>query len=188
VVEVAPPGPGAAAGEAAAPVASADEAVGVGVGPVGERLPRPADRVSSADRGGVGEREQRAGQGMGDGDLWPGGKGSVGDPPGEQEVSQRSASRGIGVHTTGRWNAVDLGVGPTVGGGLDRTGARLVGGDSSVGCPCRHAGGSGEQAQDVGDLPDDLGRQWIAVDLAGLVAAQQRRRCRGDRELGLYRR
>ena len=45
VVEVAPAGPGAAAGEAAAPVAGTDEAVDVGTGSMGEGPPRPADRI-----------------------------------------------------------------------------------------------------------------------------------------------
>jgi hypothetical protein len=92
VVEVASSGPGAAAGEAAAPVTGTDEAVDRGVGPIGGRPPRPADRVAPADRSGVGEREQRAGQGMGDGDLRPAGQGGAGEPPGKQQVGKRSAS------------------------------------------------------------------------------------------------
>jgi len=92
VVEVAPAGPGAAAGEAAAPVASTDEAVDRDVGPIGEGLPRPTDRVASADRGGIRQCEQRAGEGMGDSDLWPGGQRGAGDPPGEQQVGQRRTS------------------------------------------------------------------------------------------------
>src|SRR3712207_7507032 len=50
-----------------------------------------SDRAAPADRGGVGECEQRAGQGVGDRDLWPGGQAGAGDPPGEQQVGQRGA-------------------------------------------------------------------------------------------------
>ena len=100
VVEVAAAGADATAGEAAAPIAQLDEAVeGVG-GAVGRGARRGSEPASGGGGGAqfaaVGQRQQRAGQPVGDRDAGSLGERGVEQPPGVQQSGQRRPRRGAG--------------------------------------------------------------------------------------------
>ena len=93
VVEVAAAGAGATAGEPAAPIAQCDEAVQRVGGAVGRRCPAGAESASGggggSQFGAVGQRQQRAGQLVGDRDAGPLGQRGIDQPPGVQQAGER---------------------------------------------------------------------------------------------------
>ena len=140
VVQVAGAGAGAAAGKAAAAVAGADEPVQRVAGPVARGLRRRAERVTGCQVGGVGERQQRSGELVDDGDPGQFGQGGAGDPPGAEQLSERGllpvgGLQRAGVEALGTTVDVNARVGVGVCGAAGRALVGVVAGFAAASSP-----------------------------------------------------